>query len=303
MADGRRPHESFDMYETRVKQYGWSWFRADEAAKSVLQRLADVRGRVYGRAAGYQTVGTEVLYEAGERSVEGRDDLHRTVVQDALRHGGFDGTDARDAVPQAVLLLGLPGSGKSSMLRPVAHELLQRTSDGGAVVVDTDIVRTLLPEYAGGLGSEVVHPETSFVTNRLLLDEAYRLRLNIVLDKIGDPEWTVDQVEYLNRTGWSVFCLATQVDVEVAVGRAKRRAVETGRYVPPDLIRKCGERPVEAYFALRESKLPLSGAALLSTEVAAGERPVVVDTTNEHLFGPPGASVAVWPSDGDGGER
>jgi hypothetical protein len=288
--------ESFDDYEARVKRYGWSWFRQDQSAIEVLERYGDVRARAFGLAAGFETVGTEVVYRAGERWVGGRPALHGRLVDEALRRGGLDPTgDARDAVPQAVFLLGLPGAGKSSMLRPVAGELLRRVTEASHVVVDTDIVRGLFPEYADGLGSEVVQPETSFVANRLLLDEAYRLRVNVILDKVGDPDDTVAELRYLVRSGWSVWCLCARIDVERASARTRSRALESGRYVPPDLIRAIGERPIRAYEAVRESDVPVSGCALLDTDVPPGRPPIVLDARPEGLFGSSGDHVTVWP--------
>jgi hypothetical protein len=119
------------------------------------------------------------------------------------------------------------------------------------------------------------------------------------LDKVGDPQRTLKEVQYLLRTGWSVWCLCASVDVDIAVERAKRRAVATGRYVPPSYIRDVGERPLRAYEALRGSGIPLSGCALLDTSVPLHKRPIVLDAHTEDLFGHPGDEVAVWPDPSD----
>ncbi|MGI8807945.1 MAG: zeta toxin family protein [Acidimicrobiales bacterium] len=301
--------EQFDAYEATVKRYGYSWFRQDAPATAVSQQNVAVRARVNRLSAGLQTVGTEAIYRTGGRWVADRVALQEKVVAEALLQGGLGAAgDDRDAVPQAVLLMGLPGSGKSSLLRPVAAELIRRTSDTSHVIVDADVVRGLFPEYAGGLGSEVIQPETSSVANGRLLDEVFFLRANIILDKVGDPESSVAAVEYLLSTGWSVWCLCATIDVEVAVERAKRRAIDSGgRYVPPDVIRRYGDKPRLAYEAVRDSRLSLSGSALLDTAVPLLGRPRVVEANTEDLFGSPGSEVAVWPivptSRGDRGDE
>lgn len=293
---GGADQDSFEVYEARVRRYGYEWFRSDEAAVGVLQRMPEVRAQVNRLALGFQTVGTELLYRSGGRWRAERTGVQQKVLQEALRLGGYDvDNHDGDRLPQAVMLLGLPGSGKSSMLRPIAELVIRRLAGHPGVILDTDHVRTLLPEYADGLGSEVVHPETSHVANRLLVDRAAELRLNLILDKVGDPEKTVKEAQFLQDEGWSVWCLCAQVDVEVAIDRAKQRALTCGRYVPPHVVRELGNRPLQAYEALRRSPLHLSGCALLDTEVPTGRRPLVVDANPEDCFGKPGLEVAMWP--------
>ena len=289
----------FDAYEAEVKRYGWSWFRTNTAAIAVIKAVPAVRAQAYRLSAALQTVGTDIIYRAGDRWVDERIDVQKHLIDEALRMGGLTETadiDDADPVPQAILLLGLPGSGKSSTLRPIADELVRRTSERSQVVVDADIVRSLFPEYAAGLGSEVVQIETSDVANRSLIDAAFERRAHIVLDKVGHPERTIAVARYLDRTGWSVWCLCASIDVDVEVERAQRRAAESGRYVPPKFIRSVGSEPLEAYEALRDSHIAISGCALLDTDVELGTPPIVLDAYSEDLFGHPGDVVSVWPS-------
>jgi hypothetical protein len=105
----------------------------------------------------------------------------------------------------------------------------------------------------------------------------------------------VKEVQFLQDEGWSVWCLCAHIDVEVAVERARQRALTCGRYVPPDLVRQFGDRPVQAYEALRGSALHLSGGALLDTDVPPGSPPLVIEAFPETPFGQPGSEVALWP--------
>jgi chloramphenicol 3-O-phosphotransferase len=286
----------FEAYEAKVVRYGYEWFRSDDAAIDILNRLPEVRVRVDRLALGSQTVGTEVLYRSGGRWRSERLRVHDAAVREALRMGGLDTNGSGpDRLRHAVVLLGLPGSGKSSMLRPVAELVIKRLAHHAGVILDTDNVRCLLPEYADGLGSEVVHPETSYLANRLLVERAANLGLNLILDQVGHPERTLTDVQFLQEEGWSVWCLGAQIDVEVAVERVKRRALHCGRYVPPNLVRELGDRPFQTYEALRDSTLHLSGCALLSTDVPAGTPPLVIHANPEDRFGGPGSEVALWP--------
>jgi predicted ABC-type ATPase len=293
--------KSFEEYEQDVRRYGSTWFHDDEPALEVLERAPEIRRQVFRLAAGRETIGTEALYEVGKRWVHPRSDLHAELVARALAGdpSALDEAASRAPgtvrLPHAVLLLGLPGSGKSSVLRPIARELLSRVSPTSGIIVDADEVRSLIPEYAKGLGSVVVQPETTYIANRLLIDEATRRRCNIVLDKVGEPEMVLDAVAHLEHAGWTVWCLCAQIDVEVALERSRRRAIETGRYVKPEYIRRVGDDPLRAYEALRESRSSIAGRALLDTDVELGARPTVVDADPTTLFGEPGDLVTLWP--------
>lgn len=294
----------FEDYEDSLRRYGTTWFRADAAAQAVCRRLGRVRSEADRVSVAGGTVGTQVFYRVGGRWIGPRLPIHDQAVVEAIRAGGAPGgtrssSTADDRSPHAVLLLGLPGSGKTSMLRPIAGELFIRVLEDDRTIIDADVVRTLLPEYAAGLGSEVVQVETSYLANGALIDEAYARRVSIVLDKVGDPVQSVEAAEYLLATGWSVWCLCAMVDVEVAVERVKRRAVETGRYVPPAFVRDVADKPLRAYEALRDSRLEISGCALLDTDVVLGDRPVVVDAYTPDVFGAVGDPVAIWPRTGE----
>jgi Zeta toxin len=285
----------FEDYEDEVRRYGWSWFQNDAQALTLVLSKPQVRRRVYQLAAGHETVGTEVLYRPGDRWVDQRLTLHERLVAETLAATGIDPPDdgeARPPVRHAVLLLGLPGSGKSSQLRPVAHALIRRVSPTPGLTVDADVVRELLPEYAGGLGSEVVQEETSKIANGLLFDEAVGHQAHLILDKVGHPQGTVATVDYLVETGWSVWCLCARVEMDIALARARQRALETGRYVPEAYIRDVGTRPIEAYEAVSRGRVIIGGALLDTNE--PGRPPTVVDADPETLFGRPGEVVSLW---------
>lgn len=297
----------FEDYEDSVGRYGATWFRRDTDALDVCQQVPRVRREADRISVAGGTVGTQVIFRVGGEWIGSRVAVHERVIADTMQSseaplGPSEKRRAADGRwPHAILLLGLPGSGKTSMLRRVAYEVFARVLQDEHAIVDADVVRTLLPQYAGGLGSEVVQVETSYLANGPLLDDAYARRFGLVLDKIGDPFESVEVAERLIATGWSVWCLCAHVDVEVAVERVRRRAIETGRYVPPAFVRDVADRPVRAYEALRASGLT-SGCSLLDTDVEVGQRPVVLDAYTPEVFGDVGEPVAVWRGDANGGE-
>ncbi|KQP63742.1 zeta toxin family protein [Nocardioides sp. Leaf285] len=164
---------------------------------------------------------------------------------------GADGGD----VESIYFLLGLPGSGKSSSLRPIA---VQHAGLGGVPpVVDADAVRVRFPEYADGLGSGVVQAETAVLTygrgyrwgegrqGRVLLGGAPV----IMLDTIGDAEHLPRTIARAVELGRRVYVLRTDCPVEVCRERAMRRALDNRRVVPLELIDAKAGVPEHAFEA------------------------------------------------------
>ena len=288
----------FQAYEAQVRTYGRTWFEQDASAAAVIARDPEVRATVSRILARKASVGTDTVYECGTRWLPERLDFHHRVIaqlfdsypNEALSQGPPGG----DILLQAVILLGMPGAGKTSMLRPIAHELIRRTAPRPHLVVDADLVRACLPEYKDGLGSEVVQAETALLAYSSIVETAYAKRANLILDTVGDPHRSVLEAQYLARAGWSVWCLCARVDVDLAIERAQRRALESGRYVPLAYLRSVGDRPIRAYEMLTKSSVPLAGGVLVDTNVAAGSPPTVMQTTDEQTFGLVGEPIAIW---------
>jgi predicted ABC-type ATPase len=294
--------DDFRRYEARVRRYGYSWVRQNLGAAAVLARDPELRAAVSAQVAAQRPVSTDVIYRCDDRWLPERLDQHRKLIERLMsRSASGEEQNGGPVVgsPQAVILLGLPGSGKSSQLQPIARELIRRTSDRPHDVVDADQVRASFPEYADGLGSEILQVETAYVAHDRLLEEAHRQRANIILDTVGDPDRTVKELRYLIKAGWSVWCLGASVDLRIALSRARRRALRDGRYVPLDYIKSVGERPVRAFDAVRLSPLPVTGHCLLDTSGSHGSVPVVLKSSNSALFGQVGQPVAVWPRGAD----
>jgi Zeta toxin len=102
--------------------------------------------------------------------------LHRTLVEKALagRQKTPEGTK-----PIAVLLIGTPGSGKTS-------EGMKYTEDFAVdfVVINADDVKENLPEYRGW-NAAALHEESSYVAEELIYEKAVAGRHHIIFDLTG----------------------------------------------------------------------------------------------------------------------
>jgi hypothetical protein len=288
----------YKLWVEFVDEYGWTWFRTHDGALAALQANATARAEVLATIARKQTVGTDTVFlTKPDRWLPSR-----TVVQDVAVESLFAQQAMADAppvdLPVAALLMGLPGSGKTSALRPIIRKVLEAVDGLEPRLVDADEVRSLVPEYEGGLGSQVVDVETSYLTYRRVVEESYKRQQHLIIDTVGDPIRSVTEARFLTNAGWTVMCLCATVSIEIAQQRAMHRALATGRYVPAAYIEEVGDRPLKAYEAVVSSDVPLLTAARLNTE---GKVPIVEHTTDPDLFAQLGDDVCTFgPNEASG---
>lgn len=184
------------------------------------------------------------------------------AVPDAARH--------QDDVPTAFFTIGCMGAGKSSVLRSIVdRHRTSRAWDTGpppASIIDADRVREMLPEYADGLGSEVVVPECYDVTYRDVFDRALARRADIIYDTIGRLSSIRDNIVLLHESGFDIHVLHATCALDVCEQRTVQRALEgDGRLVPAGMLPRAAADSEEALAALRSEGFPLAGWAVVDT--------------------------------------
>lgn len=287
---------SFRALEKDVVLYSRTWWIGPESpARVFLEEHPEVRRSLNSRLVRGQSTLTAHVY-ASDTLVnwhEQRVALHHEMLDAldtddsaAVAHSATAAdTSAGTAAPadaatrsgDVYFVLGLPGSGKTKVLRRIAAA---HASSLNLASSDADDVRIRFPEYADGHGSGVVQMETVVVTYGEL-HLAYQGRQDRVLsrgghaivDVIGDPDFLPATVESLAQAGRKCFLLLTECPVEVCQLRAMRRAVTTGRFVPLELIESKEGVPREALNAALTTGL-VAGWAVIDT---SGETPKSID--------------------------
>lgn len=163
--------------------------------------------------------------------------LHNQIIHGIINRPGPDGAmpnTSPKVMPTAVMMMGGPGAGKSTILGR-----LRKRPD--AVLVDADEIKTQLPEYQAATSepSKIpldaafqVHYESSYIA-RCARDEAIKGRRNLMIDGTGrDAPSMIATAERLKSLGYRVHLLFVHVDPAEGLRRIDSRAQQTGRTVP-----------------------------------------------------------------------
>jgi hypothetical protein len=195
---------------------------------------------------------------------------HERIVADLLRRGAPAPPGAK---PIAVLVIGLPGCGKSSFLVPAAKSRF----NVAFTEVNPDLVKEHLPGYEGW-NADYFHRESSFVAKRLLFPLALDARHNLLFDEVGgDAEVLGRRVDLLLDEGYEVHVVCGRIPASVSVWRAVKRFREKGRWVPPEVILDGMEQAVlRTYETLRE-KTAIRSLVTFDMDVLEGETPSRID--------------------------
>lgn len=175
------------------------------------------------------------------------------------------------------IVIGPPADGKSSVLvDPLSHMFKSR-------VVDSDMAKELLPEYAGGLNSGYLHDESLAINHRLLAESVERGD-NIVLPVTGwDHNNIKEKILKYKSMGYEVHLHLNSLPIEKAVGRMLNRMLEDGRYITLDYAYNwVGNKP-DATFDILESEGIADGYSKWSNDVPRGSDPTFVRGKGESI--------------------
>lgn len=185
--------------------------------------------------------------EGGEYTAE-RKALHDKIVASVLTPETVAKPGKR---PQAVLLLGPPGSGKTTAGVPVAREMVGH--DTRLANLNADDVKEAMPEYQGH-NAAAVHEESSELVEGRIVPEGIEGRHNMMFDFTGNSAPKMMRIaEMLKDKGYDVHVVNVKVPTYVAVSRAWKRFTSSGRFVPPDYVKEVDGNPERTYTELQKN--------------------------------------------------
>ncbi len=184
----------------------------------------------------------------------------------------------------AYVIIGPPASGKSTVSNRIADYV-------GGVILDSDYVKRKLPEFNQDSGASLVHEESSALIlgnkrigeNLLTLyDVCVSFGYNIVIPKIGhDIKSLLTLCNRIKNDDYSVHLILVSLDREKSTQRALKRFIETERYVPLSLVFDgYGNDTILTYYRIKDNAV-FSSYGKVSTDVAFGESPRIIDIKGE----------------------
>ena len=184
---------------------------------------------------GHGGSGAKYLEEQPDGSF--RFSAERQALHDSIIAGILAGQVSQDH-PKYNVMGGGPAAGKSSM------EKANPDISAGAAVLNADDIKTLLPEYQemvadkDGAAAYYAHEESSYLVKRVQA-EAFKASFNVTLDGTGDSSAKKmrKKIQAARDAGYSVHGFYVTIPTEVAVERAYKRGLKTGRQVPDAVIR------------------------------------------------------------------
>lgn len=247
--------ETRESLEAATLAYQRDWWRSDADAKA---RLAD-KPDLVTQLERQRLVRTADIYlePASQAWADCRRPMHDSLVAAQLGVG--------EAVegPEAYFAIGCIGAGKSRVLRRLvdARRWLREERPSTLSRIAADEIRIALPEYARGLGSEVVAQECYDLTYDSVYPAARDARVDVVYETIGlfDREGQVGfakNLRELRDAGFTIHVLLADAPLELCVQRAQRRALfEDGRLVSATVQQDMYEQPARALRVIRDAGL------------------------------------------------
>ncbi len=162
----------------------------------------------------------------------------RQKLQDEIRSSFLDKVKPADGKPRAILMMGGPASGKSSMVDSA------NIPKDAFVKIDADAIKGRLPEYNQAIGQNyrgaayMAHEESSQIAKGIRAS-AIEQRKNILFDGTGANAVNYGKlVDELHGKGYHVTMMMMDLEPHEGASRAGDRAERNGRYVPPEEVKK-----------------------------------------------------------------
>lgn len=187
-----------------------------------------------------------------------RAEMRNAIAEDLVsgKHEGrnFEGFDKQKVID---IYMGPPAAGKSSIVERIG---------GKRLVVDSDRIKELIPEYDRGRNANGVHEESSAI-NDLVLHKALNKGIAIAMPIVGsNPHNVVSIAKAAKNKGYKVNLHLVDASTDITIKRTVDRLHKTGRFVDPVYITtKVQNNPKNTFKALHNDKSLFDSARAWST--------------------------------------
>lgn len=227
----------------------------------------------------------QTLKDTSSLHTEERDALRDYIVGLRKESGSFSGKDkdGNDLYTgevgndyKATIVMGLPASGKSSSLVNPLSEYYK------AKVIDSDMIKELLPEFNNGWGASLVHEESSELNMRYLKETIFdevNEGANVIIPIVGSTvEKVLEYVNLLTEAGYDVDVALNEIPNNETSARNLKRYFSDNRFLEPGFVRKYGDKPTQVYEELQGNE-NIRGFLRYDNMVDRGQRPRLVGSS------------------------
>ncbi len=140
-----------------------------------------------------------------------------------------------DRMPVAILVLGGPVSGRTSIVKSLTHDALFVQADPGTIA-------TMIPEYAEAASKlarnapSIVQAEAAYLAH-CVIEEACKKRKNVAVEAVGISSDDLSQlIADLREAGYYSIVVLSSISRPAALEHHKYRGSRTGTWVPRELF-------------------------------------------------------------------
>ena len=180
----------------------------------------------------------------------------------------------------AVIVLGLPASGKSSTV----VNKLDIMKNGRFFNLDNDNIKPLFKEFDNGKGAGYVHEASAYISEQMVLKDIVKSKKNVVVPVIGKGMGTLEMYgKTFHDAGYNrIEIINVKLPLDKSANRNFTRMIETGRNVNFEYLYSVGEKPNINYDIIKErikngKELYYTHYGAISTDVSFGESPKSIE--------------------------
>jgi predicted kinase len=191
-------------------------------ADSILAKLSDEEKQQILDIEKRIAEGTETI--AIHRDKDGNWTPERATLHDEIIDTIFEGTTPVEGAPQLVVTGGLPGAGKSTVLKARGEEFTNH------VHIDPDRIKGMLPEYEGW-NATLVHEESSLIAERIMqrgIEGNYNIIYDASLKTQSSAHDLINEFEDDIGMNYNSKIVFVDVPMKMAMERAMNRFFDKG---------------------------------------------------------------------------
>lgn len=191
-------------------------------------------------------------YKINGQYTDGRSQLHYNILYVFLKGKN------PIPIPKAILLGGGSGAGKSTIVDKFMFNYESASAKDDFVYIDSDQIKLHIPEYHEYKGNDdvvlaafYVHEESSDIVTQLI-EICVQQKYSFIYD--GTMSWKpyYDQlIALLEQHHYFIQGAFVDIEEEIAVQRMYARGLDTGRFVPEDIVRESNRKAPITYHAIQ----------------------------------------------------